>query len=88
VVPSEIVFGKIKRNLFIKRKTKYSNLQIIKVWYLAQIRNWSLQVAVPKAPGKVNQNTNIQSLHGHVNMHTSWLPSHKDKKLLGNMKGL
>jgi hypothetical protein len=55
------------------RKTKQSNLQIIKVWYLAQIRNRSMQVAVPKAPGTQN----YKPSHEYVKMHTSWLPSCK-----------
>ena len=29
---------------------------------MAKIRNWSLQTAVPKAPGKSDQNTNIINL--------------------------
>jgi hypothetical protein len=44
------------------RKTKQSNLQITKVWYLAQIRNRSMQVAVPKAPGTRQQKHKIINL--------------------------
>jgi len=33
------------------------NLQVSKVWYPAEIRNWSCQVAVPKASDKAKKKT-------------------------------
>jgi hypothetical protein len=68
IYPGAFIFSDLKAYTSLSyndmtRKTKQSNLQIIKVWYLAQIRNRSMQVAVPKAPGTRQPKHKIINLH-------------------------